>query len=73
MIVLVKLVGVEKSDVASCVSDAIEKFESSLLALMGVAHLEGLAASDPERLKCLVGSETLKVKSGYSLTFAAKP
>jgi hypothetical protein len=31
---------VEKSEAFSCVSDATEKLESSLLALMGVAHLK---------------------------------
>jgi len=40
MMVLEKLVGVEKSEVVSWVSDAMEKLESSLLALMGVAQLK---------------------------------
>ena len=40
MMLFVKFVGVEKSEVVSWVSEAIEKLESSLLALMGVAQLK---------------------------------
>ncbi len=53
MMVLEKLVGVEKSEVVSWVSDAMEKLESSLLALMGVAQLKWNSHRHLSNIDCL--------------------